>query len=439
MSETLLDQAARAVERAQALGAAEVRASTSRQRAIHVSYRDGAVEQIEESTSSSLSVALYVDGRYSEHGTNDLRPEALDAFLARAIDLTRLLAPDPHRALPEPSLYEGRPDLDLDLFEPDYEAQTTEARVERARVAWEAARAVEGPIISATASTSDTYGESARVTSNGFSGEQGGTQFWVSVEVSVQDEDGRRPEAYDLAGGRRVADVSDPAAVGAEAARRALARLGQRKGPSGRTTLVVDPRAGGRLLGTLLGAMTGSAAYKKSTFLLGREGEAIGSELLTLVDDPLVPGGLGSRLYDGDGMPSRRRTLVSQGRLEELLLGVYYARKLGRAPQGGGLSNLSLRPGERSQAEIIAGIDRGILVTGFMGGNSDGTQGDFSHGVRGFEILGGELAGPVGEMNADGNHCELWHRLVEVGDDPYRFSSRKTPTLVFEGVEVSGL
>jgi PmbA protein len=226
--------------------------------------------------------------------------------------------------------------------------------------------------------------------------------------------------------------------VGRRAAERALARLGSVKGGSAVMTMAVDARCGGRLVSALLGPTAAAALQQKRSFLEGKLGSAVGSPLLDVADDPLVRRGLGSRLYDGEGMASRRFPLFEGGVLRSYYVDTYYGRKLGIAPTTARSSNLAWRLGPASQQELLRELGEGILVTGFLGGNSNGTTGDFSLGVRGFRVRGGQLAEPVGEMNVSGNHVELWRRLAAVGADPYRYSAMRTPTLVFEGVQFAG-
>jgi PmbA protein len=184
--------------------------------------------------------------------------------------------------------------------------------------------------------------------------------------------------------------------------------------------------------------MTAGALQQKRSCLEGKQGQAIASRLLDLTDDPLVPRGFGSRRYDGEGMAARRRAVIREGVLEQYYVDTYYGRKLGLAPTTGRPSNLSWKLGTLSPAALVAEAGTGMLVTGFLGGNSNGTTGDFSFGLRGFAIRGGRVAEPVAEMNASGNLLDLWRHLAAVGDDPYPYSAMRTPTLVFEGVQVAG-
>ena len=170
----------------------------------------------------------------------------------------------------------------------------------------------------------------------------------------------------------------------------------------------------------------------------GKVGASVGSALLDIRDEPLLPRGLGSRRYDGEGIASRPFPVFEQGVLRNLYVDTYYGRKLGLPPTTARSSNLAWTLGDRSAAELLADMGDGIVVTGFLGGNSNGTTGDFSLGVRGFRVRGGRLAEPIGEMNVSGNHLELWKHLAAVGNDPYRYSAMRTPTLVFEGVQIAG-
>jgi PmbA protein len=441
MSESLLEVARRAAELARRHGASEAACGTYRARQVEVAWRDGRIEKATEATTRGLGLDVYVDGRYASVSTNDLRSDALDHFVAEAVALARTLAPDPHRRLPDPELYAGRASLDLELEDPGYGAVDAGARRQAAEAAEAGARAAPGAaaILSATASASDTASESALVATNGFEGTRRGTDFWVGAEVSVRDPDGRRPEEYAAAGGRHRALMGDPVAVGRRAAERALARIGSVKGASAVVPVAVENRAAGRLVSSLLGPLAAAALQQKRSFLEGRAGTTVGSAALELRDDPLVPRGLGSRLYDGEGIAARPLPLFEKGVLQNYFVDTYYGRKLAIPPTTARASNLAWALGPRSLDALLAEMGEGVLVTGFLGGNSNGTTGDFSLGVRGFRVRRGLVAEPVGEMNVSGNHLELWTRLQAVGNDPYPYSAMRTPTLVFDGLQLAGL
>jgi PmbA protein len=305
----------------------------------------------------------------------------------------------------------------------------------------EAARSVSGAasILSVSTSFDDTRTESFRVASNGFEGTRVDTVFFAFASVSVKDADGRRPEDYSYAGARFLGEVPDVEGVGREAGRRAVSRLGAKKPPSAVMTLVVDNRAAGRLIGALGGPLSGASLQQKRSFLEGKLGQAVGSPLLDVADDPLIPRAFGSRLYDAEGLAAKRRPVFERGVLRSYYIDTYYGKKLKMAPTSGGVSNLAWTLGPKPQAAILKDVGEGILVTGFLGGNSNGTTGDYSFGLQGFRIRGGERQEPVSEMNIAGNMLDLMGKLVVVGNDPFPYSSMRTPTLVFEGVQFAGV
>jgi PmbA protein len=419
-------------------GAQQAAASAQRSRSSRVGYRDEALEEVAESTSWKVVLDLYVDGRYSSHWTSDLRADALSGFAERAVRLTRALEPDPFRGLADPELYREPAAANLDLRDNAYEALTIESRQEVARAVAAAARTVEGPIVSVSSRCTDHLRESVRIHSNGFSGSHEETDYQAVASVAVDDPGGRKPAGHARVRSRHFEALPEPGGVGIEAAKRALAQVGQTQLPSRLMRVVIENRAARILTGHLLRPMRGPALQQKRSFLFGRLGEAFARDTLTLIDDPLAPRGFGSRRFDRDGLPARRRTLVDRGVLASYLVDVYYARKLGVPPTGGTTSNLRLLPGRRGLDAILAEVGEGLYVTGIVGGNSNATSGDFSHGIVGFEISSGRLGGPVGEMNIAGSHTSLWKRLVEVGEDPYPYDAILAPTLVFDEVSVSG-
>jgi PmbA protein len=404
-------------------------------------WRDGKPEKVEESTKRGVQLAVFVDERYAHVSTSDLRPEALQTFIGDAVDLAKSLAKDPHRALPDPELYKGQSAASLSLEDPIFDTVTPDQRRRIAKEAEVAARAVKGgdAILSVTTNVSDTQTERFLVNSNGFSGKRRDTAFFVSASVSVKDKDGRRPEDDSYAGARHRSDLPSPASIGREAGERTIARLGAKKGESAAMAMVIDSRAAGRMAWFLLGPLSGASLQQKRSFLEGKLGQQVFSDKMTIVDDPLLPKGFGSRLWDDEGIAAKQRPVVEKGVLKSYYLDTYYARKLAVKPTSGSLSNLRWSLGDKSRDALVGGVHDGILVTGFLGGNSNGLTGDFSLGVQGFRIRAGHLAEPVGEMNISGNHLEFWTRLAVIGNDPFPYSAMRTPTLVFDGVNFAGV
>ena len=430
-----------AVARARDCGARDAAVDVVDEREIQVEFRDKQLEKLQESSRHALGISVYVNGRFSTQNTNDFRREPLSRFIEDAVALTKYLSEDPFRLLPDPKYYAGREKKDLEARDPGYEALTTPERIDAARRAAEsaAAAAASGRLVSVTAGFSDTLSRAVKVHSNGFEGDRERTSFSVYANPTLKDDQGKLVEEYTAGATRRRKDLPDAAKIGAEATERAARRIGQAKIRSEVTDMIVENRVGSQVLGALVGPLSGAALQQKQSYLEGQLGKKIGSELLTLIDDPFIPRGLGSRLFDGEGITSRRMPIVEKGVLKAYYIDSYYGRKLTMEPTTGSPSNLVLEGGAKSRDEIIRGVSRGIFVTGFIGGNSNPTTGDFSMGISGMLIENGRMARPVFEMNISGSLKTLWGSLTEVGNDPYVFSSWRVPTLRFSDVQFSGL
>ncbi len=433
----LLERAQQAVELCKTAGADDAWARTSRNRSVEFTTRDGKLEKVQESTSRALSVQIYAEGRYSTHNTTDLRPENLQAFIDEAVALTKALQPDPHRTIPDPALFEGRSDVDLELVDGGLDALTQAQRQEWCE-AMDAAAGDHETVISTESTVQDEQYMLAAASSNGFSGTSAETGVWMVSSVSLQDEGDKRPSNYDYLGGHFLTELPDPSVVGAGALRRALARLGSVKGPTGVKTIVVDPRAGGRLVGSLLSPANARSIQQGRSFWAGKIGESLASDKLTIIDDPLLVRGFASRLFDREGIAARKLPILEAGVARNFYVDTYYGKKAELEPTTGSPSNKVITLGDSDLAALLKDVGEGIYVTGWLGGNSDGTTGDFSFGLEGHLIEGGEIGACVGEMNATGNLVDLFMNLVAVGNDPWIYSSTLVPTLVFDGVQISG-
>lgn len=432
----MMEMAEMALAAAREAGASEAAAGVSYRRQVELAVRDETLESSSESTAQALSLEVWAEGRYASVSSTDLRGEAILDLAAQAVALARALQPDPSRRLPEPALFAERPGLDLQLYDPAVAALDGAAREALCREA-NAAMLGQPRVISATSALSDGESRGVRATSNGFRGFDRRSWVWLSSEVTLRDEEGR-PEGYHSVGGPWLGELPAAGAVGAEALRRAQERLGSRKGPSGRRTMVVEARAAGALLGRLLAPATGQAVQQGRSVWAGKLDQALLSPRLSVDDDPLQPRLPGSRLFDGEGITARRLPLIEGGALRSLYLDTTYARRLGMAPTTGAPSNRLVRPGSRDLDALVAGVADGVLVSSWLGGNADPTTGDFSLGLRGQRILKGRRAEPVGEMNLTGNLLSLFAALAEVGSDPWPWGASRCPSLVFEGAELSG-
>ena len=427
------------VKSAKAEGASDIEVNISNSRSVEMEYRDGQLDVVKESTENSLNIALYVDGKYSGHSTNDLRQDSVGKFVRDAVAMTKYLSVDKFRKLPDPKYYRGMVETELDLIDDRYDSIRSDERVAMVKELQEMTSGLSDKILSSTAGYYDNISESIKVHSNGFEGVSAGTSFSYGVEVTLDDGKGGRPSDWNYATTRHLSDMEAPADMSKNVVKSALEKLGQEKIESGVYEMVVHNRAATQPIYALYSPLTGRSIQQKRSFLDGKLGEKLFSDKLTVIDDPFIKRGLGSRHYDGEGMATRKRTIIEKGVVKEFLIDNYYGNKLGVEPTGGSVSNVSFEYGDKSLDELIKQVTKGILVTNFIGGNSNGTTGDYSWGLVGMYIENGKIVKPVYEMNISGNLTDLWANLVECGNDPYEYSSFRRPSLYFKDVQFSGL
>ncbi len=440
MNKEMLDLTSWVIKATKSAGADQCKVNLDSNRSVEISYRDRRPENIKEASTKALNIEIYVNGRFSQQSTSDLRKGALQEFIANAVAATKLLAEDPLRTLPDPQYYQGRAELDLELVDPEYNSFSPENRHEMVK-ALETACLKEGgdKVISVTAQEEDGYQESLQMSSNGFTGHAQGTYYLAMAEMTARDIGERRPNGYSYAVAVSRKNLPKPEAIGIQAAQRTLAMLGAKKIKTETLPIIIENQNVGRIFGGFLAAMFGRSIQQKRSFLADKKGQQVASKHLTLIDDPFIQGGLGSRLFDGDGFSARKRMIIEAGTLNDFFVDWYYSRKLGWEPTSGSTSNLVIPPGKRTVKEIMKDLGRGILINGFIGGNSNPTTGDTSIGITGHLFENGEPVQAVAEMNIADNHLKFWNKLIEVADDPFLSSSRRFPSLVFENIVVSGL
>ena len=400
--------------------------------------RNAKMDRLQQSTENGLSISLYVDGRYGSFSTNRLDKKGLETLILNGIESTRYLAPDEARVLPDPSRYYKGGLPDLKLFDKRLYDINPDTKVDLASAAAEEVLGKDERIISVDSSYGDGESSSYRLISNGFEGESSSTWFSLSASVSVKGEGEARPSDawYDTA---LFYHQLKTGGIGARALQRVLRKLGQKKVASGNYTMVVDTLVAGNLFSPMLGAIYGSALQQRNSFLLDKLDTKVASDLFTLRDEPHTVGANGSRYFDSEGVATAPRAVFDRGVLKTYYIDTYNARKMDVEPTISSPSRLVLTPGTKDLDGLVADVQRGILVTGFNGGNSNSSTGDFSYGIEGFLIEDGKLTQPVNEMNVTGNMLTLWQSLVAVGNDPQPIRSWQIPSLVFEGVSFSGL
>jgi PmbA protein len=419
--------------------------------ALHVSGADLAVgerlgqpEKLESSESADLGLRVLIGNRQACVSSTDLDPATLDDLVERAIAMAKAVPEDRFAGLaPAELLAREIPDLDLDDGErPD--AGTLRARV---RAAEAAAMAVEGVTNSEGAEASWGVTEITLATSGGFSGTYRRGGYGLFASVIAGSGTGMETD-YDWTQGTHVSDLRAPEEVGRSAGERAVARLGARKIGSARVPILYDRRVAGSLLGHLLGAINGAAIARGTSFLKDRLGETVFTAGVSVTEDPLLPRGVRSRPFDAEGVATRRKSLIENGRLTTWLLDSRTARQLGLettgnatrgtgGPPSPGASNVFLEPGTAGRDEMIAGLDKGLLITSLMGSSVNPNTGDYSRGASGFWIENGEIAYPVSEITVAGNLLEMYANLTPA-DDLERRTGVDAPTLRGDGMTVAG-
>jgi PmbA protein len=410
------------------------------------SVRLGEVETVTHARDQRLSLRVFVGKASAASSTSDLSRDSLERLVDEATALARVTAADPHAGLPDPGELIGHvPDLDLVDATPDPAPEDKIALARRA----EAAALESDPRItnSEGAEYFDRRARYAYATSHGFVQGYATTTFGITVSpVAGRDGEMQRDSWYSMA--RKRERLDSPEAIGKTAAARALRRLGARKVKTAEVPVVFDPDTAASLVRAVASAASGPSLYRRASFLLDRLGSRIAAPTVTIVDDALLPGALGSRPFDGEGLPTRRTVVVGEGVLESYLLDCYSARKLGLASthhavrDGSGVSvstsNLMLRPGPASPRDLIASVASGLYVTELIGFGVNGVTGDYSRGAAGIWIENGELAYPVEEVTVAGNLLDMLAAIDGVANDLVLRDRTSSPTLKVNRMVVAG-
>jgi len=444
----LRDVAHELVTRARRAGADTADAVVGESTGLEVGIRLGEIEKLKRSRERRAGLRVFVGNATAIASSGDLSSEGIDALVTDAVALARVTAPDPHGGLPDPAdLATHTPDLDL--YDPLVESLEPGAAFERCRAAEDTARAVSPEITNSEgAEFGCGGGHVALASSHGFIGGYASSSFSLSA-VPIATRDGHMQRDYWYSTSRRLAGLEPAEDIGREAARRTLRRLGGRRVPTGGYPIVFEPEVAASLLRHLAGAIAGSALYRRASFLLGKLGETIAAPGVTIVDDPLRPGGLASRPFDGEGVTSTRRTIVERGVLASYLLDSYSARRLGLRTTGHaaratgdapGVSptNFHLEPGPHTPAAIISSVAKGLYVTELIGFGVNTVTGDYSRGAAGLWIENGELTYPVEEITIAGNLADMFRNVTMVGSDLRVRGATAAPTVKIERMTIAG-
>jgi PmbA protein len=446
-----LDVVAHAIDLARRAGAREADAVFVDGRSYEARVRGQEIDFVKQAHEKVLGIRVLVDGpgglRSAVTSTSDVAADAVTRMAEETVALARATAPDPHAGLPEDGFETDPPDLDL--FDADDRGVPVEARIEDARRAEAAAREVDPRIQNSEGSeVASGFTRIAYGNSKGFlHGYETASHSLFSEPLAIEGEVMQRD--YWMTVGRKLADLEDAGSVGQTAARRALRRLGSKRVATGEAAILFDRQTAPSLLGHIVGAVSGYAIYRNSSVLADKLGEKIACGGFTLNDDGRRPGGLGSKPFDGEGLPTRRNTIVEDGVLKTWLLDSYSARKLGMASTGNasrgagsgpgvGITNLWLEPGELTLDEMIARTERGLLVTELIGMGVNPTTGDYSRGAAGLWIEHGEIVHPVEEVTIAGNLLDMFSQIDQIGSELVWRGRTACPALRVASMTIAG-
>ncbi|MHB1564054.1 MAG: TldD/PmbA family protein [Leptospirillum sp.] len=415
-----------------------------------ISVRKGDVEKVNRSLSRGMGIRVFRGESQAIVSTSDLNRNALSELVREAVRLAGETAPDPYAGLPDPAdleLHRPLPDL---LLEDDSPEPSSRLRLEIALSCEKAALSYDSRI----ASSEGAEFQSSRVTrqmgnTRGFLGGTRRTNYALSVTSIAKEGDSmERDYWYDQRPFFR--DLDSPEAIGTESSRRAIRRLHPKRPPTGNARILFDPENARSLIGHFLSAISGHSLYRDATYLKGREGTSVASGILTITEDPFLPGGFGSRPFDGEGVRVTRKEILSGGVLNGFLFDTYSARKTGHKTTGNavrslgdspsvGTSNILVTPGSSDRAALLKQMGDGILVTELIGFGVNTVTGDYSRGAFGYDVRGGEIMGPLSEFTIAGTLDSLFLGIIGVGSDLSRRSSIICPSILVEGLRVSGI
>ena len=409
--------------------------------------RLGQVDTVKHAREQHMALRVFVGKSVAAASTSDLSREAMSRLVDEAVSLARVTSPDEMAGLPDAAEL-ARQVPDLDLRDSEGHDLAPEEKIDLARRCEAAALAADARITNSEGGDfADRRARYAYATSHGFSGGYETSSFSLAVApVATENGEMQRDSWYHVT--RKRARLDAPEEIGRIAARRTVRRLGARRVKTAEVPVIFDADTAATLVRHVAGAASGPSLYRRASFLVGKLGERIAAPNITIVDDGTMPGALGSRPFDGEGLPVRRTVVVDRGVLRSYLLDTYTARKLGlqsthhavRDGSGVGVSttNVYLAAGDRDPADLIRSVKNGLYVTELIGFGVNGVTGDYSRGAAGLWIENGELAYPVEEITIAGNLLDMLHAVEGVGNDLVFRDRTAAPTLLIGRMTVAG-
>lgn len=436
--DVLQDLVAQILDEAKRQGASQAEASVSEGKGLSATVRLGEVETIEYHRDKGLGVTVYFGQAKGHASTSDFSPQAIRETVRAASTIARHTAADPFSGLADPALL-ARDIPDLDLHHPwDIDS---DAAVELAKRCEETARNADPRICNSEGATLGTgEGLAVYANSHGFLGAYRSSRHSLSCSVLAQDSQGNMQRDYWYDVSRKAGNLPSPEAIGKIAAERTLRRLDARKLSTRKAPVLFENQVASSLLSHFASAISGSNLYRRTSFLIDALGQRIFSPEIRIYEEPYRKMGLGSAPFDGEGVATHNRDLVSQGELQGYLLDSYSARKLGMTSTGnaGGAHNLTLEPGQQDLASLLRTMKTGLLVTELIGFGVNNVTGDYSRGAAGFWVENGEIQFPVEEITIAGNLKEMYRQIAAVGSDMLIHGNTGCPSILIERMTIAG-
>lgn len=411
-----------------------------------VEVRMGDVETLTQASYKGLGLRVFVDKRMAFASTTDFDPSVVHDLVTRTVELAKYASRDRYSGLPDPG---SDTPVHLDLYDPDVAGLTTECKVEMARTAEDAAREFDPRITNSEGARVSTHSSTRIIAnSNGVLYSRAGTTCSISC-TPVAEQDGEKQTDCAWSAARFLSRLESPRDIGVEAALKTVRKLGGRKVETQRVPVVFDRMVGTVLWGAVFLALDGDNVHRGLSFLKNKLGKRVASPIVTVLDDPHLPGGLGSSPFDGEGVVTRPKVVIDRGILNLYFYDSRTARKYHAEPTGNarrgysstpsvGPMNFYLRPTDTDPSTIIQGITNGFYVTDVMGSGANSVTGDFSVGASGMWIKDGELAFPVQEVTIAGNMLDMMLAIEQVANDVKFVSSLVSPTFKVSEMTVSG-
>lgn len=435
------DIAIKALETAIKNGASDAQIFYNEDERNILATHNGEIEKLQYSDGASLFIRLFVDGRYGVFSTNMMEADNIEAFINSSIKSTRFLTIDPCRKLPDPGRYFRGKEPDLGQYDKDFKKITAAERKDIILRSFDPKKSNDIRLLSMDCEYEDTLNYAYMIDSQGFEGESLSTFYTLSSECSVMGENESRPEGwwYHSAMHHNKLQWRECSQI---AFQKALAKLNSKKLRSGRYNIVVENSVASKLISPILSALSGAAIQQDNSFLTGKLGERVFSEKMNLIDEPHKFGAIGAGFYDSEGVATYKMPIIEEGVVKTYFINTYYSHKMNMAPTIESPSVPILRTNMKNGAgipDIISQIDKGVVITGFNGGNCNQGTGDFSYGIEGFYFEHGEIKHPVSEMNITGNMTTLWRNFIFGGDDARDCSRWQIPSIAFEEIDITGL